>query len=60
MDIIPETTPKRLTGHTNFSNCLLIIDTYSKIPKHYGMDKSTTEKVMEKLDRFQSRFGKID
>ena len=60
MDIIPSTAPKRLTIDTHFSNYLLIVDAYSKIPKLYGMEKITTEEVMEKLDMFQSRFGKID
>ena len=45
---------------TIFSNYLLIVDAYSKIPKLYGMDNITTEEVMDKLDMFQSRFGKID
>ena len=60
MDIIPSTAPKSLTSDTSFSNYLLIVDAYSKIPKLYGMEKITTEEVMEKLDMFQSRFGKID
>ena len=60
MDIIPLTAPSFLTSDTTFSNYLLIIDAYSKIPKLYGMDKITTEEVMDKLDMFQSRFGKID
>ena len=60
MDIIPSTAPKSLTSDTTFSNFLLIVDTYSKIPKVYGMDKITTEEVMDKLDMFQSIFGKID
>ena len=60
MDIIPSTTPKSLTSDTNFSNYLFIVDAYSKIPKLYGMEKITTEEVMDKLDMFQSRFGKID
>ena len=59
-DIIPSTAPKRLTSETNFSNYLLIVDTYSKIPKVYSMDKITTEEVMDKLDMFQSICGKID
>ena len=33
MDIIPEKSPKRLTSDTTFSNYLLIVDAYSKIPK---------------------------
>ena len=31
-----------------------------KITKLYGMEKITTEEVMDKLYMFQSRFGKID
>ena len=60
MDIIPSTASKSLTSDTTFSNYLLIIDAYSKIPKLYGMEKITTEEVTDKLDMFQSRFGKID
>ena len=60
MDIIPSTPPKSLTNDTTFSNYLLIFDTYSKIPKLYGIEKITIEEVMDKLDMFQSRFGKID
>ena len=60
MNIIPSTAPKRLTSETNFSNYIFIVDAYSKIPKLYGMEKITTEKVMDNLDMFQYRFGKID
>ena len=60
MDIIPSTAPKSLTSDTTLSNYLLIVDAYSKIPKLYGMEKITTEEVMDKLDIFQSRFGKLD
>ena len=60
MDIIPSTAPKSVTADTTFSNYFVIVDAYSKIPKLYGMEKITTEEVMEKLDMFQSRFGKID
>ena len=59
-DIIPSTAPKILTNDTTFSNYLLIVDAYSKNPKLYGMEKITTEEVMDKLDMFQSRFVKID
>ena len=59
MDIIPSTAPKSLTNDTNFQNYLLIVDDYSKIPKLYGMENITTAEVLEKLDMFQSRFGKI-
>ena len=60
MYIIPSTAPKSLTSDTKFSNDLLTVDAYSKTPKIYGMEKITTEEVMDKLDMFQSRFGKID
>ena len=49
-----------MTSDTTFSNYLLIVGAYSKIPKRYGMEKITTEEVMDKLDMFQSRFGQID
>ena len=60
MDIIPSAAPKILTSVTTFSKYLLIVDAYSKIPKLYGMEKITIEEVMDKLDKFQSRFGKMD
>ena len=60
MDLVPSTAPKSLTSDTNVSNCLLIVDAHSKTPKLYGMNKIITEEVIDKLDMFQSRFGKID
>ena len=60
MDIIPSTAPKSFTSDSTFSNYLSIVDAYSKIPKLYGMEKITTEEVMDNLDMFQSRVGKID
>ena len=60
MDIIPSTASKILTIDTTFYNYLLIVDAYSKITKLYGMEKTTIKEVMENLDIFQSRFGKID
>ena len=59
MGVIPEKSPKRLTSETTFSNYLLIVDAYSKIPKLYGMEIITIEEVMGKLDIFQYIFGKI-
>ena len=58
MDIIPSTAPKRLISDTTFSNNLLIVDAYSKIPKIYGMERISIEEVMDNLDMFQSIFGK--
>ena len=60
MDIIPVTAPKRLTSETTFSNNVLVVYAYSKTPKLYGMDKIAIEEVIDKLDVFQYRFGKID
>ena len=45
MDIIPSTAPKILTSDTNFSNYLLIVYAYSKIPKMNGMEKSQQKKL---------------
>ena len=60
MDIVPSTAPKSLTIDTTFSNYLLIVDSYYNIPKLYGREKIATEEVVDKVDMFQSRFGKID
>ena len=60
MDIIPAKSPKTFTSETTFLNYILIIYAYSKISKLYGMGRITTEGLMDKLDMFQSRFGKID
>ena len=60
MNIITSTAPKSLISDTTFSNYLIIVDAYSKIPKLYGMEKIATEDVMDKLDIFLFRFGKID
>ena len=60
LDMVSSTAPKSLTSDTTFSNYILIVDAYYKILKLYGMEKITTEEVMDKLDMFQSRFGKID
>ena len=47
MDIVSSTAPKSLTSDTTFSNYLLIVDAYHNIPKLYGMEKITTEEVIE-------------
>ena len=60
MDMIPSTVPKCLTSDTTFSNYLYIVDAYSKIPKPCGKEKICIEEVMDKMDMFQSRSGKID
>ena len=60
MDIIPSTAPKRLTSDKTFSNYLFFVYAYSNIPELNGMEKIITEGIMDKMDIFQSRFGKID
>ena len=46
------------TSDTTFSNDILIVDAYSKIPKIHVMEKLPTEEVMDNLYMSQSRFGK--
>ena len=60
MDIIKSTEPRSLTSETTFLNYLLNVDSYSKNPNIYGMERVTTEEVTDNLDMFQSRFGKIE
>ena len=36
------------------------MDYYYSIPKLYGMENITTEEVIDKLDIFQTRLGKVD
>ena len=54
------TAPKSLTSDTTFSNYLLIVDAYSKIPNIHGKEKIITEEVMDAMDMFEYRFEKID
>ena len=49
-----------MISDTTFSNHFLIVDSYSKIPKLYGIERIYTGQVMDNLDMFQSRFGRID
>ena len=60
MDTIPATYSKCLTKGTILDNYLLILDSYSNIPKLYGMENITTEEVMDKIEIFQFRFVKVD
>ena len=43
IDIITATVSSFLTNETTFSNYILIVDTYSKTPKMYGMDRIITK-----------------
>ena len=49
-----------MTSDTTFSNYLLIVYAYSKIPKLYGLAGNSREEVVDNLDMFQSRFGTIN
>ena len=60
MDIVPTISFKSLTKGTIFSNYLLFVDAYSKIPNLFRMKNITTEEVMDKVDMFQARLGKVD
>ena len=44
MDTITAKAPKRLTGETNFSKYILIVDAYKKIAKLYGVEKFPQKK----------------
>ena len=60
MNIIPATYSKSISRDTNFSNYFLTVDAYSNIPKLYRLENITHEEVMDKLNMFQARFGKVD
>ena len=60
MEITPDLSSKILTRETSFDTYLLIVDVYYKLPRLHGMENITTEEVMDKIDIFQSRFGKLD
>ena len=49
-----------MTSETTLSNYILIVDAYSKTPTRFSTEIITTEEMMDKLDRFQPIFGKID
>ena len=50
LDAIPDLSSKSFLKDAKFSNLLLILDAYSKLLRVYGMEKITTEEVMDKLD----------
>ena len=56
----PRKSTQKFDKWEYFFNYLLIVDSYSKIPKLCGMDKIAIEEMRDKLHIFQSRFGKID
>ena len=58
--MIPYPYSKSIEKATSFANYLLIVDAYSRTPHLYGLEESTTEAVMDKLDEFQARYGKVD
>ena len=60
MDIIRAIYYQSLPKNTTFSNYLLIVDVYYRITNLYGMENITTEEVMDKLDMFQARSGRVN
>ena len=60
MDVIPTISSKSLNKDTSFDNYLLIVNNYYKAPKNYGMKNITTEEVMDKLEMFLAKYGKVD
>ena len=60
MDTMPYLYSKSLTKDTTFSNYLLIVYEYTKLPRRYGMENITTEEIMDKLDILQAIFEKLD
>ena len=59
MDITLAISFKSLTEDANFFNYLLIVYAYSKLPVIYGMENTTTDKVVEKIYMFQDIFEKV-
>ena len=60
MDIIPLPCRQGLTAKTTFANYLLVVDAYSRMTRLYGLEETTTEAVMDKLDVFIAELGKVD
>ena len=60
MDIIPSPHSKSIDKEACFANYLLVVDAYSRVPRLFGLEEMTTEAVMDKLDEFQARFGRVD
>ena len=60
MAIIPATSSKILTKYATFANHILIVCNYYNIPKLYAIENITTEEVMDRIDIFQERYGKVD
>ena len=60
MDIILYPCKKGLTARSSFENYLLVVDAYSRVPRLYGLEETTTAEVMDFLDVFIAEFGKVD
>ena len=60
MHIIPAIASKSITKENTVATHILIVDAYSKVPRLYGIERITSDEVMEKLDVFQAIFGKLD
>ncbi|MGH7973946.1 MAG: hypothetical protein ACREBR_00370 [bacterium] len=60
LDIIPNAASLSLTPRTYFSHYLLCVCRYSRQPYMHGMQHLTTQGVLEGLQAFAVRFGRID
>ena len=60
MDIIPAPHKFSFDPNCDFSHYLLIVDTYSRIPRFGGLNDLHSEAVMDKIEEFVARYGKVN
>ena len=60
MDIIPAPHKSSFDPNCGFSNYLLIVDTYSRIPRMCGLNELHSEAVMDKIEEFVARYGEVN
>ena len=60
MDIIPAPHKSSFDPDCDFSHYLLIVDTYSRIPRLYGLNDLNTEAVVEKIEELVARYVKVN
>ena len=60
MDIIPAPQKSSFDPDCDFSHYLLIVDTYSRMPRLYELNEINTEAVMDKIEEFVARYGELN
>ena len=60
MDIIPAPHKSSFDPNCDFSHYLLIVDTYSRIPRLGGLNELNSEAVMDKIEEFVARYGEVN